>query len=77
MYQLCNERVKVVQLKKLNGSKSSHLTVGTDDIEEKLGVRVEQLLDYMALVGDTADNIPGVNGVGPKIASKLLGSHQV
>ncbi|MGZ3804147.1 MAG: DNA polymerase I [Pseudobdellovibrionaceae bacterium] len=39
---------------------------------EKWGVRPEQFIDYLALVGDTSDNIPGVDGIGPKGAQKLL-----
>ncbi|MGB5059581.1 MAG: DNA polymerase I [Candidatus Promineifilaceae bacterium] len=39
---------------------------------DKFGVRPNQIVDYKALVGDTSDNIPGVSGVGPKTAAKLL-----
>ncbi len=39
---------------------------------EKFGVPPEQIRDYLALLGDTADNIPGVPGCGPKTAVKLL-----
>ncbi|MBE8221178.1 MAG: DNA polymerase I [Bdellovibrionales bacterium] len=39
---------------------------------EKWGVNPEQMIDYLALVGDSSDNIPGVRGIGPKGASKLL-----
>ncbi len=38
----------------------------------KWGVKPEQMIDYLAIVGDTSDNIPGVKGVGPKGAVKLL-----
>ncbi len=43
---------------------------------EKLGVKPEQITDYKGLVGDTSDNIPGVPGIGPKTASKLLSEYQ-
>jgi len=39
---------------------------------EKFGVRPTQIADYLALTGDAVDNIPGVSGVGPKIAAYLL-----
>jgi DNA polymerase-1 len=38
----------------------------------KFGVRPEQIVDYLALVGDAVDNVPGVDKVGPKTAAKLL-----
>lgn len=38
----------------------------------KWGVRPDQMVDYLALVGDSSDNIPGVSGIGPKGAQKLL-----
>jgi len=42
-------------------------------VVEKFGVPPERIADYLALVGDTADNIPGIEGVGPKTAAKWLG----
>ena len=42
------------------------------DIEKKFGVMPEQLADYLALVGDNVDDIPGVPGIGKKTAQKLL-----
>jgi DNA polymerase-1 len=41
-------------------------------VAEKFGVTPEQIVDYLALVGDSIDNIPGVAGVGPKTAVKWL-----
>jgi DNA polymerase-1 len=46
--------------------------IGTPEVEERFGVRVEQLQDLLALMGDTSDNIPGVPSVGPKTAMELL-----
>jgi DNA polymerase-1 len=39
---------------------------------EKFSVSPEQIIDYLALIGDSSDNIPGVSGVGPKTAAKLI-----
>ena len=44
-------------------------------VEEKFQVRPEQIIDYLALMGDSADNIPGVPKVGPKTASKWLNQY--
>ncbi|MCX8090854.1 MAG: hypothetical protein N3I86_07970 [Verrucomicrobiae bacterium] len=41
-------------------------------VREKTGVAPEQIVDWLALVGDASDNIPGVPGVGPKTAAELL-----
>lgn len=41
-------------------------------VEEKFGVRPDQIVDYLALVGDTSDNIPGVPKVGAKTAARWL-----
>jgi 5'-3' exonuclease len=45
---------------------------GYADIEGRFGVRPERMADYLALTGDSVDNIPGVPGVGPKTAAALL-----
>jgi len=42
------------------------------EVEEKLGVPPHKVADYLAMVGDVSDNIPGIKGVGPKTATKLL-----
>ena len=44
-------------------------------VKEKYGVTPVQLLDYLALTGDSADNIPGVPGIGPKTAQKLIAAY--
>jgi DNA polymerase-1 len=41
-------------------------------VVDKFGVAPEQIVDYLAIVGDTSDNVPGVSGVGPKTAVALL-----
>lgn len=45
------------------------------EFEEKYGVKLDQFVDYKALVGDSSDNIPGVRGVGPKAAQNLLSEY--
>ena len=46
--------------------------LGYRDVERHFGVAPERFADYLALTGDTSDNIPGVPGVGPKTASALM-----
>jgi DNA polymerase-1 len=46
--------------------------VGVDNADERLGVAPEFVTDYLALVGDSSDNIPGVRGIGDKTASELV-----
>ncbi|MCB0390336.1 MAG: DNA polymerase I [Bdellovibrionales bacterium] len=43
-----------------------------DGVIEKWGIEPQQMIDYLAMVGDSSDNIPGVKGIGPKGAQKLL-----
>jgi DNA polymerase I len=45
---------------------------GADGVLERMGVRPDQVADFLALTGDAVDNIPGVPGVGPKTAAALL-----
>ncbi|MBN2881769.1 DNA polymerase I, partial [Candidatus Woesearchaeota archaeon] len=44
-------------------------------VEEKLGFKTSQVIDYKALVGDASDNIPGIPGIGDKTAVKLLNEY--
>jgi DNA polymerase-1 len=71
MMQLISPMTKVYITKK-----GSELAYYDDDaFAEKYSVRVDQFIDYKALVGDTSDNIPGVRKIGPKAAEKLLGEY--
>ncbi len=67
--QLVDKNVKVVRTTR---GVSETKEYGRDEVIEEYGVTPEQIPDYKALVGDTSDNIPGVRGIGPKGASKLL-----
>ena len=48
---------------------------GRQEAIEKFNVTPEQMVDYLALIGDSSDNIPGLQGVGPKTAAKLINDH--
>ena len=63
--QLVGERVTLVNT-------MDNTTLDRAGVQQKFGVTPEQIIDYLALVGDTSDNIPGVPGVGPKTAAKWL-----
>ena len=49
--------------------------IGPAEVEEKFGVPPELVGDVLALMGDSVDNVPGIFGVGPKTASKLVAEH--
>jgi DNA polymerase I len=66
MMQLVNDRVKV-----LNPTKDN-LILDRDKVVETLGVPPEQVIDVMALRGDTIDNIPGAPGIGDKGSVELI-----
>lgn len=72
LMQLVDDTTQI--LKPENGS--TWKLTGADGVEAEWGVRPEQLLDLLSLYGDTADNIPGVHGVGAKTAAKLLSQYK-
>lgn len=49
---------------------------GKPEVEEIFGVRPDQIVDYLTILGDTSDNVPGINGIGEKGAVKLLSEYQ-
>ena len=52
------------------------ITYDTDGVKNKWGVLPSQIVDYLAIVGDSSDNIPGVRGLGPKGAQKLFSNYK-
>ncbi len=68
MAQLVTDHVTLVNT-------MTETTMDRAGVVEKFGVAPEQIIDYLALMGDTVDNIPGVPKVGPKTAAKWLKEH--
>ena len=67
--QLIDQHTFVVHTHKDNA------IVGTDAVKEKYAITPDQFIDYLAIVGDSADNIPGIKGMGPKTAATLLNEY--
>lgn len=67
--QLVNEHVVILNPKRA-GEPSEWLDAA--GVKEKFGVPPERVTDVLALMGDSSDNVPGVGGVGPKTAVKLI-----
>ena len=63
------------EIKVLKPDKGGFIELGKKDVFTTWGVRADQILDYLSMTGDQADNIPGVKGIGPKTAAKLLGDY--
>ncbi len=72
-YQLVSDNVKIYAGRK--GITDFEL-MDRAKIIEKIGLGPEKVIDYMALMGDTSDNIPGVGGVGEKTALKLVSEYK-
>ncbi|MBT8436492.1 MAG: DNA polymerase I [Gammaproteobacteria bacterium] len=68
MAQLVNKNVRLIN------TMNNHL-MDEPAVVEKFQVRADQIIDYLALVGDSSDNIPGVPKVGPKTAAKWIGEY--
>ena len=65
MAQLVDKRIKLVNT-------MTSTTLDEQGVVDKFGVRADQIADYLALMGDTVDNVPGVEKCGPKTAAKWL-----
>ena len=68
-FQLISSRVKVLMTRK---GISNIERIDQEKLQEKYGLKPEQVADYKAMKGDPTDNIPGIPGVGEKTALKLL-----
>ncbi len=68
MAQLVNERITLINT-------MNDTLLDRAGVKAKFDVFPEQIIDYLALVGDSSDNIPGVDKVGPKTAAKWLSSY--
>lgn len=66
LMQMINDRISLYDFK------SDNYKIGTAEVFDKFQIGPESVIDMLSLSGDTADNIPGVEGVGPKTASKLI-----
>jgi DNA polymerase I len=63
--QLISDRVRLLNLR-------TNALVGAEELLAEWGLRPDQVVDYLSLVGDAVDNVPGIPGIGPKTASELL-----
>jgi DNA polymerase-1 len=70
MMQLVGKTVRT--LRTGSGGAKGDIIVDEKKVEEMLGVPPEKVVDYMALLGDTIDNIPGAKGIGEKGAAELI-----
>jgi DNA polymerase I len=70
MMQLVGKNVRT--LRTGSGGAKADIIVDAKKVEEILGVPPEQVVDYMALLGDNIDNIPGAKGIGEKGAAELI-----
>jgi DNA polymerase-1 len=60
------------QVRLFNPHDKTETLVGVEQVKAKTGVEPTQIVDWLSLIGDAVDNIPGVAGVGPKTATDLL-----
>lgn len=66
LFQLLNEHVQMIYVPK------DYMLMSAEDIAQKYGIESNQMVDWLALVGDSSDNIPGIPGIGPKTATSLI-----
>ncbi len=69
LFSLMSESTTMLRPKK---GVSEFIEINEEWVENELGVSCDRVRDYMALTGDSSDNVPGVKGIGPKSASALI-----
>jgi len=75
-YQLLSEHTRILNPGRGGVAAVEARVIGPDDIPAKFGVtEPRQVVDVLALMGDTSDNVPGIPGVGPKTAGRLIAEH--
>ncbi|HJS46933.1 MAG TPA: 5'-3' exonuclease H3TH domain-containing protein, partial [Gemmatimonadales bacterium] len=74
-YQLIGPRVALLNPGRGGPAAVDEVWVDEANASERLGVPPGQVVDYLALVGDSSDNVPGVRGIGEKGARQLLGEY--
>ncbi len=74
-YQLVDEHVHLLNPGRGGPNGVDAEWVDLSNADEKFGVPPSQVVDYLALIGDSSDNVPGAPGIGPKTAVKLLGEY--
>jgi len=77
LYQLVNPKCVVYSTNKTDftGANDGFALLGEDRVREKWGVPAGRIGDVLAIIGDNVDNIPGIDGLGPKTAATLLNGH--
>ena len=75
MAQAVTERVSLLRPAG-RGNADAYQRLDPPGVEAKYGVPPERIVDWLSLIGDTSDNVPGVPGVGEKTATKLLQTHE-
>lgn len=73
--QIVSDRIQILLPPPSAQPKLGWRRLDTSGVLEKFGVLPAQIADYLALMGDASDNIPGLSGVGPKTAAKWLSRH--
>jgi DNA polymerase I len=66
--QLLGPQVRLLNLR-------TNQPLGAEELMAEWGIRPDQVVDFLSLVGDAVDNVPGVPGIGPKTATELLQKH--